>query len=516
MKFKKSAEVDSSHYRINSKKKNKPVITIQGNNIILDFKGAILQGSNDKNSPDQYYGTAIQIKKGNNITIRNLKIQGYARAIEAKNIEGLKIENCEITDHFRRPPETFQTFRNELYSRVHIHSQLNNSIQLKDCRNFEITNCKARANENVLMLESCSGVLVVNNDFSFNSGAALILNSTNNSQVLYNRFNFNVADTLLPGSASIVLEGKSHSNLIYKNSITHSANGIMATDVPEKNATNDTRNIIMENDLSYSFQNGIYCEHSKAIINKNRIYQSVNGVRSVSPVDQVIGNNQFRYNQTAIDISGSGKATIHHNIFFEDVAALRIYTHENSKENKPGNRKALIVANSFNRNRLVFHLGSIDSLAEFTNIYQQYDTLYWPENAESKVNIPENEDLLVALSEDLVPVPKVNQNQNPFKGNGRFAGRHFLVTGKWGPYDFSYPLARVDGTDRDSLIKISVLGPEGEWSVGEIKGYEVVSISGKELPAIMIIRRIPEANPVLKLEFIPATGIRNKIVFGPF
>src|SRR5688572_3629813 len=95
MTIKKSVEFDSSHYKLNAKKKSKPVLVIKGNNIILDFKGATLQGSNDKNSPDQYYGTAIQIKKGKNITIRNLKIRGYARAIEAKNIEGLKIENCE-------------------------------------------------------------------------------------------------------------------------------------------------------------------------------------------------------------------------------------------------------------------------------------------------------------------------------------------------------------------------------------------------------------------------------------
>jgi hypothetical protein len=239
-------------------------------------------------------------------------------------------------------------------------------------------------------------------------------------------------------------------------------------------------------------------------------------VISVSPADQIISNNQFRYNQTGIDISVNGTVRIHHNIFFEDVTALRIFSLDKAVEKKAEMRKAMLVANSFNRNRVVFDLGMVDSLAEFTNIYQQYDTLYKPEFAEMKVNLPESEDLLVELSEDLVPVPKVSQTQNPFKGNARFAGRNFLVQGKWGPYDFSYPLARVDGTNSDGLIKISVLGPEGAWSLGEIKGYEVVSISGKELPGTLAIRRTSDTSPVLKLEFMPATGNMKPIVFGPF
>jgi hypothetical protein len=517
IKFKQSAEVDSSHYKINSKKKKKPVITVQGNNITLDFKGATLQGSNDKNLPDQFYGTAIQIKKGKNITIRNVKIRGYRTAIAATNIEGLKIEDCDFSDNSRISLEGYQFFyRIHALSDFTINAQLANAIKLNNCKGVEISGCKARANANVVAMENCTQSIIHNNDFSFNSGAALMLNSSSQIQVLYNRFNFNVADSLLP-SASLVISGNSHSNLIYKNSITHAANGISITTHASRNRKgDDIRNIIMENDLSYSIQSGIYSFYSDATLNKNRIYQSGYGVMSISPGNQIISNNQFRYNQTAIDISGSGTATIHHNIFFEDATALKLFSHENHEDNRTGYRKAFIVGNSFNRNRLVFHLGSIDSLAEFTNIYQQYDTLYWPENAERSINLPESEDLLVALSEDLVPVPKMNQSQNPFKGNGRFAGRQYLVPGKWGPYDYSFPLAKVNAIDSAGLIHISILGPEGDWSVKEIRGYEVVTVSGKELPGTLVIKKTAGSGQVLQLEFKDASGIRKPVVFSPF
>ena len=515
MTFKKSADIDSSHYKLNSKKKNKPVLTVQGNNIILDFKGATLQGSNDKDLPDQFYGTAINIKKGKNITIRNLKIRGYRTAIDAKNIEGLKLENCDFSNNYRRPVENFSDFyQKQSQPDFSIHSQLVNTVVLNGCTTIEISSCSARANENVIAFVNCSDALVVNNDFSFNSGAALVLNGSSNNQVLYNRFNFNISDTLLLNSASVVIDGNTSSSLLYKNSITHSANGIIIGGKTfRKNATPSTRNIIMENDLSYSFFSGISSYNTDAIINKNRIYGSKYGSRNISPEDQLIGNNQFRYNQTAINVDGPGTVSIHHNIFFEDFIALRLQNRKNLKESQLF--KVIVVANSFNRNKLVFDMAEVDSMAEFTNIYQQCDTLFKPESAQTQINMQENEDVLVNLSQDLVPAVRVDQTQNPFKGNGRFAGRNFLIPGKWGPYDFSYPLARVQEQDSTGAIRIMVVGPEGEWVVKEIRGYEVLSVSGKEVPGILTLKKNGEENRFLKLEFKGHSTQAIPIGFSP-
>ncbi|HMU73361.1 MAG TPA: hypothetical protein PKD93_11505, partial [Ferruginibacter sp.] len=55
---------------------SRPLIRIRGNNITVDFNRALLQGSNNRQLPNQFYGLAVLIE-GNNITIRNARISGY-------------------------------------------------------------------------------------------------------------------------------------------------------------------------------------------------------------------------------------------------------------------------------------------------------------------------------------------------------------------------------------------------------------------------------------------------------
>ena len=51
------------------------LIVIEGENIVIDFNHSVLQGSNDKVNPNEFYGVAIRIKKGskNNYFFRQHK-----------------------------------------------------------------------------------------------------------------------------------------------------------------------------------------------------------------------------------------------------------------------------------------------------------------------------------------------------------------------------------------------------------------------------------------------------------
>nr|MBA2746812.1 right-handed parallel beta-helix repeat-containing protein [Flavisolibacter sp.] len=430
MTIKKSAVIDSSHYNYNAKSKSKPVLTIQGKNIVIDFQGATLDGSGGRKAPDQYSGTAIQVKKGTNITIKNLKITGYKNAIVAKDVNGLKFENCDFTDQKRRPLSQYGIFYQlHTISNFNIHSLLEHAIQLNGCRNIEIAGCRASANENVLSLVNCSSAIIYNNDFSFNSGAAVVLTNSDHIQLLYNRFNFNVADTLLTTTAAVVMDGLSSYNIIYKNSITHAVNGmIIGGNAAGKVKGKEARNLIMENDLSFNISSGIRSYHTDAIINKNRIFESNTGNLVVAPSNQVISNNQYRFNQIAIDISGIGTSTIHHNLFLEDRTALRMSFYGKSRAGHANGVKAIVVANSFNRNRVVFDLNRVDAFSEFNNLFQQFDTLFKADTSMMNVDVEEDEDLLVELSEDIHPsIKEPASAQNPFKGNGRFAGRGLVI-----------------------------------------------------------------------------------------
>jgi hypothetical protein len=61
-----------------------------------------LKGSNLKKNPDEFFGVAILIRSGSNITIKNLKASGYKVALMAKGITNLTIENCDFSYNYRQ------------------------------------------------------------------------------------------------------------------------------------------------------------------------------------------------------------------------------------------------------------------------------------------------------------------------------------------------------------------------------------------------------------------------------
>lgn len=63
---------------------------------------------------------------------------------------------------------------------------------------------------------------------------------------------------------------------------------------------------------------------------------------------------------------------------------------------------------------------------------------------------------------------------NPFKGNGRFAGRKNILITEWGPYDFRYPIIwNTNPVDTSELMQFDLLGPKGKWKLISVKGLEM-------------------------------------------
>jgi hypothetical protein len=58
------------------------VIRIQGDNLVIDFQNAQLNGSRPDQSSDEYSGVGIAIE-GRNITLKNARIHGYKVGIHA-------------------------------------------------------------------------------------------------------------------------------------------------------------------------------------------------------------------------------------------------------------------------------------------------------------------------------------------------------------------------------------------------------------------------------------------------
>ncbi|HEY9363667.1 MAG TPA: right-handed parallel beta-helix repeat-containing protein, partial [Chitinophagaceae bacterium] len=238
MKIGASMKVKKNIYKIDaSVNTDQPVIVIEGENITVDFNNVLLQGSNFKKQPDDFFGVAILIRNSKNITIKNLKAKGYKVALMATNVESLTIENCNFSYNYRQHLNSTQE-KEDLADWMSYHQNEKDewlrygaAMYLKDCDMAIIRNSNVTGGQNALMMTNCDDALIYNNDFSFNSGIGLGMYRCERNKVLYNKINFNVRgyshDVYSRGqdSAGILVYEQSNENLFYKNSVTHGGDG---------------------------------------------------------------------------------------------------------------------------------------------------------------------------------------------------------------------------------------------------------------------------------------------------
>ena len=72
--IKKSGLVKEQIYQITPREIDKGIILIEGDNIEIDFNGALLNGASEGTLPDQFSGIGLEIRNGKNITLKNLAL----------------------------------------------------------------------------------------------------------------------------------------------------------------------------------------------------------------------------------------------------------------------------------------------------------------------------------------------------------------------------------------------------------------------------------------------------------
>jgi hypothetical protein len=104
MIIKKSATIIPASYALVADTSfKKPLIIIDGKDIVIDFNNAILQDTTDIQQPDKFHGLAILIKKGSsNIILKNANIHGYKIAVLADSVFNLTIDKCNFSYNYRQ------------------------------------------------------------------------------------------------------------------------------------------------------------------------------------------------------------------------------------------------------------------------------------------------------------------------------------------------------------------------------------------------------------------------------
>jgi PA14 domain len=94
----------------------RPVITVRGQGITVDFNGAVRAGGPEQADPDTYAGLAVLIDGGSKVTIKNAVVRGFKVSILARRspdihlahndyISGRALEDGVDRDRFAISPE---------------------------------------------------------------------------------------------------------------------------------------------------------------------------------------------------------------------------------------------------------------------------------------------------------------------------------------------------------------------------------------------------------------------------
>ena len=490
---------------------NKPLLTIRGNGITVDFNLANLHGSNDKQLPNQFYGLAILIE-GNNITLKNAHINGYKIAVMAKNCKNLRIINSNFSYNYKQHLQS--NWLNEDVSdwMSYHHNEQDEwlrygaGLYLKDCKQFTIAKNTITDGQCGLLMVRCEKGTVSDNNFSFNSGLGIGMYRSSNNNILHNQLDFNVRGYSHgfyyrgQDSGGILVFEQCNENVFAYNSATHSGDGFFlwaGQTTMDKGTGGCNDNYIYQNDFSYAPTNGVELTFSKNHIINNIINECDHGIWGGYSWETSINGNTFHKNRIGIAIEHGQ----HNNISFNNFdsnreAGIKLW----ARKLQPSD---WVYAQKIDTRSQYYDIGENKFNNEKNGIdltLTEHITLY--KNGFSNTQLPIKKDSSVqALILDpvtlfdttgsLPPIIGKWKNKSIPKGNFPYGKNQIKMT-EWGPYNFKYPYLFLKKIDSNKKYYFDVLGPEGEWTITNSKDMGNSSCRNGHFPQELIVEKSGE------------------------
>ena len=482
-----------------------PVILVEGNDLVIDFNGAELDGGKGL-FPDQFHGVAVMIRNSKKITIRNLKARGYKVALLARNVGQLIIEHCDFSYNYRQHLNSAQEKEDISDWMSYHHNEKDEwlrygaAMYLRNCDQALIRDCRVTGGQNALMMMECDHSKVYNNDFSFNSGIGIGIYRSNANEFCFNRLNFNVRGyshgvyNRGQDSAGFLVYEQSNYNIFYKNSATHSGDGFFlwagqTTMDTGEGGCND--NVITGNDFSYAPTNGVEVTFSRVSVTDNLIFGCDHGIWGGYSFNSKFCNNKFRDNRIALAIEHGVHNEISYNEFSKDKEAIRLWSRKQqpadwgyAKFRDTRSADYIITKNRFDQHPVGLNLTGTDSVRIAEN------TWVGPQIMKLDATVTHIDSGVVELIDSAMSLPVIKDAMNPFKGNERYAGRKNILITEWGPYDFRSPIIwNTNPADTSALMQFDILGPAGNWKIRKYYGVEGLSAVSGTVPGIITARK---------------------------
>ncbi len=507
---------------------NQATIIIEGDDIVVDFNGAVLIGSTNYTAPHTFSGLGIEIRNGKNITIKNAVVRGFKVGLLATGIEGLKILDSDFSYNYRQKLKSTAA-KEDLADWMSYHHndkdewfRYGMAIYLRQCDKAVVKNVTITGGQNALMLTGCNHGLFYNNDFSFNSGLGIGMYRSSNNRVMHNRLDWNIRGyshgiyNRGQDSAGILLYEQCSENTVAYNSATHSGDGFFlwagqTTIDSGKNGCNN--NLVCENDFSYASNNGIevtFSGHNNFY--KNILHECDYGIWGGYSYGMDIASNDFKNNNHGIAIEHGNNTLIRNNQFSKDKIGLKLFERAKQPDSWGFAKKRNVKSRSYTiKNNLIaeinnpFQIEGTDAveiennyLYKIVNLPSFIDRISNPKYPSDYLN--EDEFLPVEIK-DLIPEP-LQDGMHPFLKENDLKGRQYMIIGEFGPYNFQYPalwLRAIDG----NTFTFAVFGPFGNWKAVGGKGFKMMSQKRGSTPATLVLEAEENAEELsIELEYL--------------
>jgi parallel beta-helix repeat protein len=542
-----------------------PVVTIEGDHIVVDFQNALLLGSSNLERPDLFRGTAVRIQNSKSVTIRNLTVRGYKTALRAENVDSLLLENCDFSYNFRQRLKSTRTSMHpddELTHQQDVEAEwlrYGAAISLENCNDAIIKNLEVTGGQNGILMSNCNQGLLYNNTIQFNSGIGIGLYQSNNNRVMHNRLDWNVRGyshgfySHGQGSAGVICLGQSSQNTIAFNSATHSGNGLLFSEErgPEMGEERNEHHLIYRNDLSHAPASGVASTFSQLIIAGNQLEECRNGIWGAYSHHTQILANEISHCSSGVAIENGYKNVIANNYFTECEKGVWLRKiagkPEEGKYSKAKEKYSIdynLQQNAFLGVAIPLFISGTQQVAvNDRNYFVDFNQLLIEEAANEALVIAKNEvyglrnwadasgykmlnrlhaserpgeDFLKAQTLEMAPLPAIlppplEDGMDVALDAGQLRGRKYILMDEWGPYDFKRPAVwlRNRSGNRHTFL---LLGPKGNWKVVGGAGIQKIVPKTGSFPATISVQALTDTTEVeLQFEFI---GERTRTQFG--
>ena len=294
MRITESVRVEPVTYRLSDKGGGGAII-ISGNDITVDFRGAVLEGSGPGTSPDRYSGVCIVIEDARSVTIRNLVARGWKVAVLARRCRDIEIVGCDFSDNWRQRLKSTPDAADPADRLAPLVNDGNEwleqgaGVYLDTCVDFTLYRNRVHNGQNGICVVRSESGAVYDNDIAFMSGWGIAFYRSSNSVISNNRTDWCVRayehGVYADGgeSGGILLIEQCSKNIIAFNSATHCGDGIRiyaGEEVvnPEPTMLRITQglggsndNLVHGNECSHAVRHGIAATFSSA----NRIVDNI-------------------------------------------------------------------------------------------------------------------------------------------------------------------------------------------------------------------------------------------------